>query len=71
VLLNLAFIPDDVIYKLQDFDHGWSFKFKEFMEEYINEKFQDWAIKLKEIEYSLKQKYGCGQYHGSLLLDIN
>lgn len=34
VLLNLAYIPDDVIHKIEDFEPGWSHKFREAMTEY-------------------------------------
>lgn len=34
LLLNLAYVPDDVIKKLVDFNPGWSIKFKALMEEY-------------------------------------
>jgi hypothetical protein len=50
ILLNLAFIPDQVIYDLEDFKHGWSYKFKELMNEYNKKTFPQWTKKLKEIE---------------------
>ena len=36
VLLNLAYIPDEVIRKIQDFEPGWSTKFKQGMTDYKN-----------------------------------
>jgi len=43
VLLNLAYIPDKVIEKMEDFNAGWSLKFKELMRRHFkNDKYQMW-----------------------------
>lgn len=34
VLMNLAYIPDDIIKSLSNFDHGWSKQFKQLMDDY-------------------------------------
>lgn len=44
VLLNLAYIPDDVVRQIEDFNHGWSFKFKKLMDEYYShQRFSKWT----------------------------
>ena len=36
ILLNLAYIPDDVVQQIQDFEPGWSTRFKQSMTDYKN-----------------------------------
>jgi hypothetical protein len=49
VLLNLAFIPDDVVKNIENFEFGWSSKFKQLMNAHWNdEKFIGWNKKLDE-----------------------
>lgn len=43
ILLNLAYIPDSVVMKIDSFKPGWSKQFKELMEDHWGqEKFADW-----------------------------
>jgi len=48
VLLNLAFIPDDVIKGIKSFENGWSFNFCEAMKKYyLDPRFENYR-KIKE-----------------------
>jgi hypothetical protein len=51
ILLNLAFIPDDVIRKLESFKAGWGLNFKEFMQNYYAQpKFAKWNERFEAIQ---------------------
>ena len=62
VLLNLAYIPDDVIHKTIDFEPGWSTKFREAMSEYkedFNQKVEKREGGLHGQHYNTKWRYQC------------
>ena len=57
VLLNLAYIPDDVVKQLEDFNHGWSFKFKKLMDEYYSqERFSKWNDQFDSIRAEVESE---------------
>jgi len=45
LLLNLSFIPDDVIKRMDNFKQGWQIQFKQHMDDWKQEKFQgEWKF---------------------------
>lgn len=54
ILLNLAYIPDEVIKGIKNFEFGWSSKFKESIENfYKGDQYEKWddrrAVIKKEV----------------------
>jgi len=51
LLLNLSFIPDSVIGKLEDFKHGWQAKFLQLMDDYKQQNYEgSWRFQDPELE---------------------
>ena len=62
VLLNLAYIPDNVIMNMQDFEPGWSTRFKQAMTDHKNNfnlKYQANEKGSHSQVYDTKWKYQC------------
>lgn len=54
-MLNLAFIPDEVIFNLESLNWGWSYKFKDLMKRQTDRpEFEKWRKRLEDIKRNLK-----------------
>lgn len=57
VLLNLAYIPDDVIKSIEDFKHGWSSKFKKLMTDYYSQdRYSKWNNRMEQIKREVESE---------------
>lgn len=70
LMLNLAFVPDDVVYNLKNFEFGWSFEFFRQLDNYYSQKFPKYYSKLQQLMNKQHSKSEV-QEHSHLETDIS
>lgn len=67
-MLNLAFIPDDALYALDNLEFGWSREFKKEMDNYYNENYAKSICRQQMIE---RTKNNSRYKNYILLMDVS